>query len=341
MSNLGIDFRQFGGTLVSKGRGKGAWDFGWQRDPAAVETVLESLDAEGKPRTLAAAAPHLLAADDDAPVFLWEAEKKLFGRVFPSWDQSDIGSCVSHGSGRGAQDLGFVEIAAGEPEAWPQKNPGEPWEVCREAIYGGSRVEVGGGRIRGDGSVGAWAARWVKDWGVVLYGRYGSRDISDGYSVSRCREWGDRGCPDDLEPEAKKHPVREVAMVTTFEEAWAAVGGGKPVVICSDVGFDSPLAEGVCRRSGSWAHCMVYRGRARVKYKGGVARVLVNQNSWGDYLRGKGEPALTLDDGRRVELPMGCFGMLEDDCRRVLAQEDSFAYAGLTGWAATRVDYQP
>ena len=36
-----------------------------------------------------------------------------------------------------------------------------------EVIYGGSRVEIGGGRIRGDGSIGAWAARWVRDYGVV------------------------------------------------------------------------------------------------------------------------------------------------------------------------------
>lgn len=243
-----------------------------------------------------------------------------------------VHNCVSHGWGRGVQDLMLHEIAAGEPEEWPGA------EVCREAIYGGSRVEVGGGRIRGDGSVGEWAAKWVKNWGIILYAKYGSVDLTDGYRVDRCRKWGDSGCPDALEPEAKKHPVTDVALVMTAAEAWAAVGGGKPVAVCSDVGYDSPLVEGFCRRSGSWAHCMVVRGRFLHPTRG---KSFVIGNSWGDYLAGRGDPTVRTADAGDVRLPPGSFAVTAADLESMLRQQDSYAMAGLTGWRKTRVDHTP
>src|SRR5437763_1529398 len=71
-------------------------------------------------------------------------------------------------------------------------------DLAQEVIYGGSRVEVGGGRLRGDGSVGAWAAKFVHDYGVVPRGVHGRYDLSR-YDERRCREYGARGVPGDLE----------------------------------------------------------------------------------------------------------------------------------------------
>ena len=85
-------------------------------------------------------------------------------------------------------------------------------DLAPEVIYGGSRVEIGGGRIRGDGSIGAWAARWVRDYGVVPRGLHGSHDLRL-YDENRCRDYGRRGVPDDLEALAKEHPVRGVVNV--------------------------------------------------------------------------------------------------------------------------------
>lgn len=321
--SLNIDYKAVGGTMTVRGDGAAEWDFGWS---------AKDVPADPQTARLAAVAPDLLAADDDKTVLFWKNEERVLGKLLDCWNQSSVGSCVSHGWGRGVQDLMLHEIAAGEPEEWPGA------EVCREAIYGGSRVEVGGGRIRGDGSVGEWAAKWVKNWGIILYAKYGSVDLTDGYRVDRCRKWGDSGCPDALEPEAKKHPVTDVALVMTAAEAWAAVGGGKPVAVCSDVGYDSPLVEGFCRRSGSWAHCMVVRGRFLHPTRG---KSFVIGNSWGDYLAGRGDPTVRTADAGDVRLPPGSFAVTAADLESMLRQQDSYAMAGLTGWRKTRVDHTP
>ncbi|HEY1186606.1 MAG TPA: hypothetical protein VGE74_03065, partial [Gemmata sp.] len=142
---------------------------GWVEDKDAVARLMGEWAAAGRPVTLAQAAPRLIAseASDDAPVFFWLNELKVLGRRLDTWNQGGVGSCVGFGNGREAQDLLLAEIAAGEPEQWPGA------EVAPEVIYGGSRVEIGGGGISGDGSVGAWAADWLTKYGVVIRGSYG------------------------------------------------------------------------------------------------------------------------------------------------------------------------
>ena len=99
------------------------------------------------------------AVDADEAVFFWEAEMKVLKRLLPVWNQSNIGSCVSHGVGRAIQDAIIIQIASGSREAWPGA------ELCREALYGGSRVEIGGGQIRGDGSMNSWAVAFAQKYG--------------------------------------------------------------------------------------------------------------------------------------------------------------------------------
>jgi hypothetical protein len=246
---------------------------GWVDDQPAVWETVRAIEATGVPAMFAAAAPGLLTGDDDAPIFLWKAEEKILGKMLKSWNQKGVGACVGFGNGRAGQDVLLWEIAAGEPEEWPGA------EISPEVIYGGSRVEVGGGRIGGDGSVGAWAAKWVKDWGLVPRGVYGSLDLTE-YSESTCRKLGSQGIPSDVEDLAKIHPVTGIAMVKTGAEYWAALGGGKPVAICSNRGFTTTLKRGFCSPSGTWNHCMEGRGRFTHPTKGKCA---VIQNSWDGY----------------------------------------------------------
>lgn len=306
---------------------------GWVDDPTEVDVVMEGLISEGQDPIFSSVAKSLLVRDDNHPVFFWEAEQKILGTVLPSWDQSSIGSCVSFGWGRGAQDLLLWEVAAGEQETWPG------FQIAREPIYGGSRVEVGGGRIRGDGSIGAWAAKWVSEWGVLLYKKYEINgkvfDLSDGYRVDRCFQWGKNGVPNELEPEARIHPVSSVAMVMTGEECWAAIGAGKPVSLCSNQGFTTTLVEGFCQPSGVWAHCMVIRGRF-IHPKHGKCFVI--QNSWGNYLRGNNKIEVVGRD-EKVTLPEGCFATTLGVVSRMVAQRDSFSMAGLSGWTRIRLNW--
>jgi len=305
---------------------------GWVPYPEAAEKFEARLRAEGRAVTFEEAAPRILArfAGADSPRFYWDSERAVLGRVLASWDQKQVGACVGFGYGRAVQDVMLNEIADGEPEKYPGT------EVCPEVIYGGSRVEVGQGRLAGsDGSVGAWASQWVKDWGVVARGRYGALDVRE-YDETTCRRLGDRGVPDDVEALARVHPITEVARLTTADGLWAALGAGKGVPVCSMQGFTMRRdADGFCPRSGSWGHCMVYRGRFVHPTRG---RCVLVQNSWGAYLEAAGNRTVrhTADDGttNTFELPEGCFCVPLAVTQEALNAGDTYVLAGLTGWAA-------
>jgi hypothetical protein len=248
-----------------------------------------------------------------------------------------VHNCVGFGNGRAGQDILLWEVAAGEPEQWPGA------EICPEIIYGGSRVEVGGGRISGDGSIGAWAAKWVKDWGLVPRGVYGNLDVTT-YNESTCRQLGRNGIPAEVETAARLHPVTAVAMVRSGDDWWAGTGAGKPSAICSGRGFTTTLKKGFCQPSGSWAHCM--EGRGRFRRAGDKEKCGVIQNSWGGYLSIPSQDDKFIDvwtptGDIRVELPEGCFATTLDVIDRMLGEQDSFFFAGLKGWEAVRLDYTP
>lgn len=312
---------------------------GWVDDQQAVWATKERLEKTGNgPAVFAFAAPHLKAAADDEPVFLWQAERTRFGKLLDSWDQGQTGACVSFGCGRAVQDVILVEAEAAGA-SWPGA------EVATEPIYGGSRVEVGGGQLRGsDGSVGAWAADWVRKWGILLRQVYteaaGTFDLTK-YSESRARQWGDAGCPDPLEPEAKLHPVSAVALVRDAGELWAALGGGKGVSIASNQGFNYQRdADGFCAPSGVWMHQMCARGKFIHPTRG---KCFVIQNSWGNYLTTNAAVRVKLPDGtqRTEPLPQGCFAVDWTVADRMVRQQDSWAYAGVKGWEPVKLTWNP
>jgi hypothetical protein len=86
---------------------------GWQRDdPAVYKTLSEISLLQKTPPVFSLSAPQLtVAADDDHPFRAWDAEIKVHGRKQPSWNQGAVGSCVSFGWGRGANDLIFILVA--------------------------------------------------------------------------------------------------------------------------------------------------------------------------------------------------------------------------------------
>ncbi len=309
--------------------------FGWVNDQSAVWKTMHALEKEGNKALFSDAAPHLMMGDDNAPIFFWEAEEKVLGAKQPSFNQGQVGSCVGNGWARGCQDLMLWQVASGTVDKYPDYGV----DVC--SIYGGSRVEIGGGQISGDGSVGAWAAKWVSQWGILLRKVYtvGSKtyDLTN-YSESRCRQYGNYGCPDDLEPEAREHPVTSVAMVRTADEAWAAIGAGKPIPICSDRGFSMRYNQGFCEPSGTWNHCMVIRGRFIHPTRG---KCFVIQNSWGDTYISGGDNRIQVEGKGSVELPGGAFATTFDVVDYIVRQQDSFAIAGLKGWQRERIDHTP
>ena len=192
-------------------------------------------------------------------------------------DGHGVHNCVSHGFGLGVDVLRCVQIAI--------KGAMEKWlgEVATEIIYGGSRVEIGGGQLgNSDGSSGGWAAQWLMKYGVLLRQAYGSYDFTT-YSGTVAKKFGRAGVPDELEPRAREFPVRTCSLITTYEEARDAIANGYPVAVCSNVGFQSMRRDkdGFIKPSGSWPHCYTGDTWVAAPVPSAIADVRVGQPVYG------------------------------------------------------------
>ena len=265
---------------------------GWKPNPRGTEAWLN--DAANK-HPVFGLSGHQLVADDPQKTTVVLLDYVI--KVDPGWTRINqgIGDCVSHGFELGASILMAIQTIK-QRRKWGGV-------AASEAIYGGSRVEARGVKSGGysDGSYGGAAAKWVQEWGVVLRADYSSEtgdsehDLRD-YDSAKAKSWGNYGCggkadKDALDNVARQHPVKTTSLVTTFEEAAAAISNGYPVPVCSNQGFAKTRdADGFCRASGSWAHCMNFCG---VRY--GSKPGLLCANSWGRSNSGPKFPATMPD----------------------------------------------
>lgn len=294
--------------------------FGYDPNPRGTEEFIRSLP---KP-TIRDAGPDLFRhGKDDRPLLLYRALYEAYSAANPgqAWKvgAQGIGDCVSWGWAHGADIHLAVMWCLGDSAEW---HP-----AATEAIYGGSRVEARGVSFGGwgDGSYGGAAAKWVRDWGILFRREYPELgfDLST-YSASRAKDWGAYGAggkDDDGKADvvAKKHPIREVALVTNFEEAARAIEAGYPIPVCSGQGFASTRdKDGFARASGSWAHCMCFIG---VRYD---RPGLLCLNSWGtSWVAGPKWPE---------DMPEGSFWVDKATVDRMLSGRDSFAVSGYKGF---------
>jgi hypothetical protein len=288
--------------------------FGWVDDPAAVRRVQAKLPCPRFDSTEAFRAPY--AGPDD--VFLWDACRKATGDLLPPRDQGSVGSCVGFGTAAAIEHLLCVQIAQGSREEFKA--------LAQEVIYGGSRVEIGRNQIRGDGSTGAWAAKFVTEYGVLPRGQYPGLDLTT-YNPATCRSLGSKGLEPELERLARQHPVKTVSNVKSFDEAKAAIRNGYPISVCSNQGFSMQRdAEGFARPQGNWSHCMALVGVCGAPRPGGFLL-----NSWGANAHtgpagpGRPSPAGFWADARTLD--------------RMLAQGDSWAFSHAVGFPARKLDW--
>ncbi|MBS0207516.1 MAG: hypothetical protein JSS27_01045 [Planctomycetes bacterium] len=267
----------------------------------------------------------VIPPNGDGEVFLYRAVQKLLPGHLPL-NQKKIGSCVAVGHAGAVDELLAIDVVAGKA--------GKFLPCSAESIYGGARNEAYGrvGHSYSDGSNGYAAVKWLKDVGGVLFRQNYSQHGVDltSYEVPRCKDWGARSNGGDntvsgpLDEEAKKHPVKGAAKVTTLEELDKALENGCPVTICSGVGFASPRdKDGFCRPAGGWSHCMHICG----KRNGGRKGYLV-QNSWGAYIRGDGPSS----ENKYKDQPDGSFYVEPQHIARILRAGDSWALSSATGF---------
>lgn len=298
---------------------------GWVDDPAARAASFARLPPVEFNTTPAGR----VALGDTPDAFLWRAVRKAAGKGetdnwYPNVNQRDVGCCVGCGWKHGADVCAAVQVVAGRAEEW------RPTSV--EVIYGGSRVEVGGGQIRGDGSVGAWAREWVRSRGVAEMKKYTAADLTE-FSPARARVFGRDGVPDEIEQEASGHPIKGTALVSSWADVERSLGQGYPVAVCSNVGFDDPSGspgtrdrDGFCAARGTWPHCMVLIG-----VRGGRRPGAFCLNSWGDTAhRGPVWPA---------DAPPAGFWIDSATVDRMVRQGDSYALADLQGFPSRRLDW--
>lgn len=284
---------------------------GWICDPDAVQVVANTLPVKVFADTPAGQV-------DDLPPFVygWKYYEKLYGRPPPIKDQGQVGSCVSFGTNTAVERTLAAEILA-------RKGAASEWSrFTEEATYGGSRVEIGGGQIRGDGSVGAWAAQFVTKYGMVPRQKYADGDLTD-YSEDRCRAWGRSGVPAWGEAVSRKFPVKQFVQVKTWEDVKKAAASGYFVAVCSNQGFASKRdTNGVAKASGSWAHCMACDGYHTENGKEYGHIVNSWNTTWISGPVGWGEPG---GDGFWAESAV---------IDRMVKQGDSWAFSGVTGFPA-------
>jgi len=248
---------------------------------------------------------------------LYKAFEHVVGPLKPH--NQAIGDCVSHAFGLGVDILTTTQITAGSKERWMGK-------ACTEVIYGGARVEIANGRLFGDGAMGAWAANWLRKYGVVLRKVYDKYDLRQ-YSGRRARKYGRDGCPNKLEPLAKLHPVRTTALVKSWEDMRDSVANGFPVAVCSSQGFnDERDSEGFLTPSGTWMHAMLIIGVDDTRRPGACI-----QNSWG---------SRWVSGPTRFRQPRGSFWADADVVDGMLSQGDSFALSNYIGYPRIKLpDY--
>lgn len=283
--------------------------FGWVPDEEAVAEVVSQLPIQSFGDTEA-------NESTDIP----DQVKPWLIVALPPRQQGQVGSCVSHGTARPIEYCQIVEINKGEKELFKS--------LSRETIYGGSRVEIGGGRFKGqDGSTGAWGSSFVYKYGTLFEQPYPNYDLST-YSVSRCRQWGDSGVPNELEPAASQHKIGAITKINNAEEALRSLANGYFINVCSSQGFTTRRdSEGICRPSSVWHHSMSVIGVK--KHKSGWLFAL--ENSWGP------ESAT----GPLADLPSGaCFWIDYSIMDKMLRQGDSWSYSNYQGFPKQKLDWR-
>jgi hypothetical protein len=249
--------------------------------------------------------------------FLHLAYERVAGQKYVPHYQGGP-DCVSQAAALGVDFLASVQIAI--------QNARQRWiaKTATEPIYGGSRVEIGGGRISGGGSTGHWAAEWLSKYGVLLRQEYPTGHDFRRYDASKAVEFGEKGCPDSLEPIAKLHPVKKAAICRSYSDLCDLVYNGTPVMVCSNVGFGSGTctrdSEGfLTRKRRPWYHAMLFGGYDdSYRRKGALAF-----NSWGE--KWVGGPT-------RGPQPGSTFWVDASTVDAMLRQGDSFAFSAYVGF---------
>ena len=276
--------------------------FGWADEGSARSKLVATLPH----RTLALAAPGMVTAEPPDAVYLYKAWKEVLGD-YPAYPAQEIGDCTSFGSGHAVDLLQCIDLALNHGTKDQFR------ETSTEIIYGLGR-EIAGMLGRGDGCYGVAVAKALTDAGALPREKVGP------YSGARAKQYGRSGVPADFKTLAATHKLGAATLVTTVDEASAALANGYPFIVCSNQGFTTVRdRDGVCEAKGVWPHCMFVAG---YRHQAGELQFLVCQ-SWGPKM-----PTGPVADDQ----PPFSFWVRAKVMARMLAAQDSLAFSRFAGF---------
>lgn len=303
------------------------YDYGEIRPPA-----MESYDVPLFRKTF--------ALTGDAPrknCLLYQHLQKEIGEIVPHRQpritEGGEGDCVGHAAAMACDVLAATNIHLfRRRESFVAKS-------SVEAIYWGSRVEIGQNRLPFAGSHVVWAAKYLQRYGVLHRLPYRSGDDRidlRGYDQHRSRERRNTGVPDWLEPIAMLYPVRAYTRIETGAQVLAALCAGQPVVIGSSYAFPNKRDKhGFTKpylsqrtffgwRRKRWQHAMVATGAILEGPKQGA----VIQNSHGKWNSGP----------QPYDMPDGAFAV-ETKYLDLMVKDfrDAYALSAYTGYELNKV----
>jgi hypothetical protein len=291
--------------------------------PCPVDQLGLSAEHQAEAQQVAATLPAFAIAGDDGAdhvrknIRLWDLIRRVRGDLFPNIPQQ-VGDCVSWGASNAIICTQAAQAAAGDPIV--VERPSTLW------LYGASRVLIGKGRLRGDGSVGAWAAQASVEPGVVS----AEHPQMPAYSGSEARKWGSQGPPKWAIEAAGNAKIGAIAQMKRPEDVVLALKNGYGVSVASNYGTRTIREQDgrmVARWDASWAHQMCIDGYDGSHPSG--RRYFHFLNSWGPDAHSK-----PIDDS-----PPGGFWVPWDDVAKILQQGDTWSFGGFDGFKRRELDW--
>ncbi len=255
--------------------------------------------------------------------------------IFPTWRYGlqGRGDCMAWSAMHSVDILMAVNIALLEKHEYSRALG------SIEAQYGFMRVEVLGGSpdYGGDGGSPSAAAESLIVCGTLHRMTY----LDDQYDLTnydetggRSGDWGRYGVPDPLEPIARKHPVKTVALVTDFDTAVKVIASGLPI---SNAHQRNPIPthrdkQGFADKKWFGSHAMNYIG-----YRLGDRPGLLQSNTGhGNHVSGPMQP-----DDCPPQIA-NCSAWIDaDEADDVLSAQWSWVYSGYTGFPKRNLSKSP
>ncbi len=311
---------------------------GWIDNPQAVRDYIAARSAAGAPAGVMQARPDLsghwrrTVESGVFAVLLYQAEESLLGHYLPA-DFQRRGTCVSRGTYRAIQ-TGYWDAIV------DRRISGKAERIAYEPIYGGARVNIGKGAIGGDGAVGAWAAQWVHDYGVVERGKFGNIDLTKD-SEDLAVKWGTRGVgvPNEIIEAAAAHRCDAYNVEDANDLADVTAARYASAICSTHQQADRRDENGECAYKGPTAHCEAIVGvYLRASWDGNPETIydhtgFVDQQSWGSTPSG---PDILRYHGGDAKLREGAYGTPMRSMRARIKTGETWAFRLRDGFTKSK-----